>query len=213
VLAAQPDMEIVGEAQNGRDAVLLANQTLPDVVLMDLAMPVLNGLEATRQIVKQVPATKVLVLTSHEDGECVTQLMQAGAAGYLLKQTAANDLPVAIRQVRRGVAFYSAPIARRIRDESQAAARGERTKAQTRLTAREAEVLQLVASGYSNREAAVQMGISIKTIEKHRQQVMNKLNIHESAGLTRYAISKGIALSAPGQKEASGKAIPLLVQQ
>jgi DNA-binding NarL/FixJ family response regulator len=193
LLKAEEDMEVVGEAENGRQAVMMARKTPPDVVVMDVAMPLLNGLEATRQILKTVPGTKVLVLTSYGDDECVEQLMQAGAAGYLIKQTAANDLLKAIREVQRGNAFFSPAIAKRLRDQCREAFTcGQPAKKSTELTSREAEVLQLIAEGFSNKQIAAELTISIKTVEKHRQQVMNKLNIHDVAGLTRYAISKGL---------------------
>jgi DNA-binding NarL/FixJ family response regulator len=193
VLATQQDMEVVGEADNGADAVVLARKLTPDVVLMDVAMPKVNGMEATRQILKESPSTKVLILTSYGDDECVAQLMKAGAAGYLIKQTAANELPQAIREVRRGNAFFSPAIAKHLRNGAQAAFNeGRPGQINRTLTSREAEVLRLVAEGMSNKEAAGALGISIKTVEKHRQQVMNKLNIHEVAGLTRYALAKGI---------------------
>jgi len=193
LLAVEEDIEIVGEAQDGREAVELTQKTSPDVVVMDLAMPVLNGLEATRQILKRVPTTRVLVLTSYADDECVSQLTQAGATGYLTKQAAANDLVQAIRAVRRGKAFYSPDIAERLRDRHSASLKGgELPKKRRELTEREAEVLQLVAEGFSNKEIASDLGISIKTVDKHRQTVMNKLDIHETAGLTRYAISRGM---------------------
>jgi DNA-binding NarL/FixJ family response regulator len=199
LLAAEEDMDVVGEAENGRQAVIQAKKTPPDVVVMDVAMPLLNGLEATRQILKLLPSTKVLVLTSYGDDECVAQMMQAGAAGYLIKQTAANDLLKAIREVQRGNAFFSPAIAKRLRDQCREAfANGQPSKKSGELTSREAEVLQLIAEGFSNKQIAGELGISIKTVEKHRQQVMNKLNIHDVAGLTRYAISKGlIERSAP----------------
>jgi DNA-binding NarL/FixJ family response regulator len=188
LLVNQPDFEIAGEAGDGRQAVKLAQELTPDVVLMDLAMPFVNGLEATRQIVKSCPSTRILVLSSYGDEECVSQLLKAGAAGYLLKQTAANELPQAIRELRRGNSFFSPAIARHLSCASLQTGRfGKDTR---ELTSRETEVLQLVAEGFSNKEAAVKLGISIKTLEKHRQQVMNKLNIHEVAGLTRYAISR-----------------------
>ena len=193
LLKAEEDMEVLGEAENGRQAVMLARKTPPDVVVMDVAMPLLNGLEATRQIIKSVPNTKVLVLTSYGDDECVEQLMKAGAAGYLIKQTAANDLLKAIREVQRGNAFFSPAIAKRLRDQCREAfTSGQPAKKNTDLTSREAEVLQLIAEGFSNKQIAAELTISIKTVEKHRQQVMNKLNIHDVAGLTRYAISKGL---------------------
>jgi len=192
LLNIEPDMQVVGEAENGIQAVSLAKKTTPDIVLMDLAMPGMNGLRATREILKAVSTARVLVLTSYNDDECVNQLMKAGAAGYLVKQTAAGELPSAIRQVRRGSPWYSPSIAKRLRDLDRIATENGGERHKTELTAREIEVLQLVAQGYSNREAATKLDISIKTIEKHRQQVMNKLNIHEVAGLTRYAIAQGI---------------------
>ncbi len=193
LLCAEEDMEVVGEAENGRQAVMMARKTPPDVVVMDVAMPLLNGLEATRQILKLVPNTKVLVLTSYGDDDCVQQLMEAGASGYLIKQTAANDLLKAIREVQRGNAFFSPAIAKRLRDQCrQAFSSGQPARKGVELTSRESEVLQLIAEGFSNKQIAAELCISIKTVEKHRQQVMNKLNIHDVAGLTRYAISKGL---------------------
>ncbi len=180
LLASEEDIEVIGEAENGRQAVMQARKTPPDVVVMDVAMPLLNGLEATRQILKLVPAPKVLVLTSYGDDECVEQMMQAGAAGYLIKQTAANDLLKAIREVQRGNAFFSPAIAKRLRDQCRDAfANGRGNKKPGELTTREAEVLQLIAEGFSNKQIAAELSISIKTVEKHRQQVMNKLNIHD----------------------------------
>jgi DNA-binding NarL/FixJ family response regulator len=192
LLEAEGDMVVVGEAENGRAAVMLAKKTLPDVVVMDVAMSGMNGLEATRQIVRNVPSAKVLVLTSYGDDDYVAQLMGAGATGYLLKQTAAADLLKAIREVRGGNAFFSPVIAKRLRQQSHTALMlGESSARSGKLTSREAEVLQLVAEGLANKQIAAELGISIKTVEKHRQQAMNKLNIHDIAGLTRYAMSKG----------------------
>jgi len=190
LLATEPDIEVVGEAPDGRRALTMAKQSTPDVVVMDVAMPLLNGMDATRQIIRNCRGTAVLVLSSYTDEECVSQLLKAGAAGYLTKQSAATELPKAIREVRRGNRFFSPAIARQLQEQERA--KREEYGEKTELTAREAEVLQLVATGFSNRESANELGISIKTIEKHRQQVMNKLKIHETAGLTRYAISKGI---------------------
>jgi len=193
LLAAEDDMEVISEAENGRQAVMLAKKQPPDVVVMDVAMPLLNGLEATKQILKNVPGTKVLVLTSYGDDDCVAKLMQAGATGYLIKQTAANDLLKAIREVHRGNAFFSPVIAKRLRDQCRdALTNGHTARRNGELTSRESEVLQLIAEGFSNKQIAGELNISIKTVEKHRQQVMNKLNIHDVAGLTRYAISKGL---------------------
>ena len=193
LLNFEEDIEVLGEAENGRQAVMAARKNPPDIVVMDVAMPLLNGLEATRQILKAVPTAKILVLTSYGDDECVEQLMQAGASGYLIKQTAANELLKAIREVQRGNAFFSPAIAKRLRDRCREVfTTGRPGRKASELTSREAEVLQLIAEGFSNKQIAGELTISIKTVEKHRQQVMNKLNIHDVAGLTRYAISKGM---------------------
>ena len=200
LLMAEGDIDIVGEAENGRQAIQLVKKLLPDVAVMDIAMPVLNGLEATRQITRSVPGTKVLILSTYSDDEYVQQLTEAGAAGYLVKQTAANDLLKAIREAHRGNAFFSPAVAKRLRDQCrQAFVSGQPIKKRTDyLTTREAEVLQLIAEGRANKQIAAELCISIKTVEKHRQQVMNKLNIHDVAGLTRHAIAKGIIESNAG---------------
>jgi DNA-binding NarL/FixJ family response regulator len=194
LLTNQPDFEIVGEAGDGRQAVKAAQEFTPDVVLMDLAMPFVNGLEATRLILKSCPSTRILVLSSYGDEECVAQMLKAGAAGYLLKQTAANELPQAIRELRRGNSFFSPAIARHLSCAAKASLQtGRYGKDNRQLTARETEVLQLVAEGFSNKEAAVKL-------------VMNKLNIHEVAGLTRYAISRRMV--SPGRPERSEAVAP-----
>ena len=186
-------MEGVGEADTGREALQLARQLQPDVIIMDIAMPMLNGIEAARMITKELPRSRVLMLSTYSEDSYVRKVMEAGAAGYLVKHSAADDLLTAIREVYRGHAFFSPSIAKRISDIYQASLNkpGLASK-DASLTSREAEVLQLVAEGYPNKQIADILGISIKTVEKHRQQVMNKLNIHETAGLTRYAINKGI---------------------
>jgi DNA-binding NarL/FixJ family response regulator len=189
LLTSQSDIHVVAEAADGRQAVSLARRDPPDVVVMDIAMPYLNGMDATRQIVKSCPGTAVLVLSSYWDQECVGRLLHAGAAGYLAKQTAATELSQAIRDVHTGKQFVSPAIVRQMRERERMVAEFG-GKDNLVLTPREIEVLQLVAEGYSNKEAAEHLGISIKTIEKHRQQVMNKLNIHETAGLTRYALAR-----------------------
>jgi len=200
LLMSEEDIEIVGEADNGRQAVLLVKKVLPDVVVMDIAMPQLNGLEATRQITRSAPSVKVLVLSSYSDDEYVQQLTEAGAAGYLIKQTAANDLLKAIREAHKGNAYFSPSIAKRLRDQCREAfVSGQPTRRRTdQLTTREAEVLQLIAEGRANKQIASELCISIKTVEKHRQQVMNKLGIHDVAGLTRHAIARGIIESNSG---------------
>jgi DNA-binding NarL/FixJ family response regulator len=197
LLEAQQDMEVVGEAKDGREAITKAREKSPDVVVMDISMPGLNGLEATREISRALPSTKVLVLTSYDDDDCIAQMTRAGAVGYLTKRSAANDLSEAIRLVRRGRSFYTPDIAKRIREkEDETVTRG------SALTMREEQVLQLVAEGFPNKGIAAQLGISVKTVEKHRQAVMNKLNIHETAGLTRFALSKRhVPYGAPAPTE------------
>jgi DNA-binding NarL/FixJ family response regulator len=193
LLAAEDDIEVVGEAANGREAVRLAKQTSPELILMDVAMPLLNGFEATRQILKAIPATKVLVLSSYRDDDYVQRMLQAGAGGYLLKETAATDLLRAIRQVHQGKRFFSPSIARRFGEGIGSGAAPRPPTAPAREpTPREAEVVQLIAEGLSNKQIAAELRVSIKTVEKHRQGVMDKLNIHDIAGLTRYAMAKGL---------------------
>jgi len=194
LLEAEHDIKVVAEAENGRQAVQLAKRHKPDVVVMDVAMPLLNGLEATRQITKDAPHSKVLILSSYSDDEYVQELTEQGATGYLIKQSAANDLLKAVREAQKGNAFFSPSISKRLLEHCRdALIRGPTNKKRgRRLTSREAEVLQLIAEGNANKQIASELSISIKTVEKHRQQVMNKLNIHDVAGLTRHAISKGI---------------------
>ncbi len=194
LLEAEPDMTVVGEADNGRRAVQLAVKLRPEVVVMDIAMPRLNGLEATRQIAKEAPATKVLILSSYDNDEFVDQSTKAGAAGYLLKQTAAADLLQAIREAKEGNVFFSPAVSRRlVENYRQTLIKGAPVKQRSDLlTSRERELLQLVAEGKLNKQIAAELNLSIKTVEKHRQNLMNKLQIHDIAGLTRYAIAKGV---------------------
>jgi DNA-binding NarL/FixJ family response regulator len=196
LLMAEEDMEVVGQAQDGREGVALALKSGPDVVVMDLSMPVLNGLEATRRILKSLPETRVIVLSSYQDDETVEKLIKAGAAGYLTKQSASHELCQAVREVRRGKTFFSPAIAQVLRQKERAS----RMPRGGLLTEREAQVLQLIAEGFPNKAIAAELGISIKTVEKHRQAVMGKLNIHEAAGLTRYAIAKGVLKSSREKK-------------
>jgi len=194
LLSVEDDIEVAGEVQDGREAVRLIEKLLPDVVLMDIAMPLLNGVEATRQILKLAPATRVLILSAHSDDEYVLQVIEAGAAGYLLKQTAANTLVMAIREAHRGGTYFSRSISKRLGElREKSMGRGNKPrKGAVSLTSREREVLQLIAEGMGNKQTAAELGISIKTVEKHRQHLMSKLGIHDTAGLTRYAISAGI---------------------
>ena len=194
LLSVEPDLEVVGEADSGRHAVQLAQKLMPDVIVMDIAMPTLNGMEATRQLSREVPSSKVLILSSYGDDEYVEQLTEAVAAGYLVKETAANDLVKAIREVEQGNVFFSPSISRRLMDHYRKVfLSGQPMRAKgEHLSSRESEVLQLIAEGRPNKQIAGELCISIKTVEKHRQRVMEKLNLHDIASLTRYALSKGI---------------------
>jgi DNA-binding NarL/FixJ family response regulator len=198
LLKTDGHFRMVGEARNGREAVEMAQAHRPDVILMDIAMPVLNGLEATRQILTANPAARVIVLSAHSDDEYIERMNAAGVAGFLEKQTSAEILATAIREVAKGGTFFSPGVARRMQEaKSKPRNRDGLVKANSaRLTSRESEVLQLVAEGSANKQVAAELGISIKTVEKHRQHLMDKLNIHDTAGLTRYAISAGVIESA-----------------
>jgi DNA-binding NarL/FixJ family response regulator len=196
LLATEADLEVVGEAQTGRQAVALAKKLRPAVVVMDIAMPLLNGLEATRQIRKAIPGAKVLMLSAHGDDAYVEQAIAFGAAGFLLKQTSSHDLSRAIREVQKGKTFFSPAIAKRLRDQKSPVGGRLLRKRVARLTSREMEVLQLIAEGLPNKQVAGELDISIKTVEKYRQSLMQKLNIHDIAGLTRYAIGAGIIESS-----------------
>ncbi len=183
----------------GREAVKNAALSLkPDVILMDIAMPVLNGLESTRQILAANPAAKVIILSAHSDDEYLERMTEAGASGFLEKQSSAEILTKAIQEVAKGKKFYSPAIAKRLTNrQNQPRDRDGMVKANgQRLTSREAEVLQLVAEGSANKQVAAELGISIKTVEKHRQHLMDKLNLHDTASLTRYAISAGVIESS-----------------
>jgi DNA-binding NarL/FixJ family response regulator len=194
LIELENDFEVAGEARTGREAVVQVKKLHPDVVLMDIAMPLLNGLEATRQMVKALPSVKVLILSAHSDDAYVNSANESGAMGFLLKQGTAHDVCRAIREVHKGKTFFSPSISRRqdrIHPLLPDGAGGLKKKA-TPLTSREMEVLQLVAEGKANKETASELGIGIKTVEKHREHIMQKLDIHDTAGLTRYAISSGI---------------------
>jgi DNA-binding NarL/FixJ family response regulator len=193
LLEAEGDFEVVGEAETGRQAVQLAKTLRPDVVVMDIAMPLLNGMEATRRIVKDVPATRVLILSAHGDDEYIRQVVLLGAAGYLVKQTSADVLGRAIQEIQKGNTFFSPSIATRLHSLSLDSPEGRETiKKIPGLSSREMEVLQLIAEGKANKQVAGELGISIKTVEKHRQHLMHKLDLHDTAGITRYAIAAGI---------------------
>lgn len=192
LLRAEPDFEVAGEAEDGIKAIALAAELHPDVILMDLAMPRKSGFEATQEIARTLPSSKVLVLSSYGDDELILKLIEAGAAGYITKHSASEDLLEAIRQVSAGRTYFSPMIRRRFQRKGLNPVPGRRSMGLPGLTPRETEVLRFIAAGLATKEIAERMGVSTKTVEKHRQAVMDKLNIHEIAGLTRYAASKGL---------------------
>jgi len=196
LLESEPDFRIVGEAANGREAVEMTKKLRPNVIVMDIAMPVLNGLEATKQIVKAAPATKVIILSAHSDDAYIEHLNTAGAAGYLIKQSSSPVLAKAIREVEKGNTFFGPSIAKRLHAGKPAEGGKASRNHVANLTSREMEVLQLIAEGEANKQIAGALKISIKTVEKHRQKIMDKLEIHDTAGLTRYAIGAGIIESS-----------------
>ncbi|MGB2868598.1 MAG: response regulator transcription factor [Bacteroidota bacterium] len=185
--------EVVGEAENGQEAVQVVKKTSPDVVLLDISMPILNGVQATQRIKKFNSRIKILVLSMHKDEEYVREVFQAGAAGYILKQTTREDLIRAIKEVHKGNAYLSPSIAKHLVSDYREVVKGSRFgRIRSGLTPRELEVLQLVAEGNSNKAIAKQLYISVKTVETHRQKIMDVLKIHDVAGLTRYAIAHRI---------------------
>jgi len=197
LLASETDIRIVAEAGNGREAVKLALSLRPDVVVMDIAMPLLNGMEATRQILAKAPGIRVLILSAHSDDAYVEHVIALGAAGYLLKQSSSSMLAKAIRDVHRGLSCFTPALTRHLRRRGKISpAGGEQKVPDLQLSSREHEVLQLIAEGKANKETADILHISIKTVEKHRHQVMRKLNLSNTASLTRYAIAHGIIESS-----------------
>lgn len=190
---------IVGQARTGREAVDLASVLRPDVILMDIAMPDLNGVEATKQILAATPGARIAILSAHSEDEYIDLLMAAGATGFLEKQASASTLTKALHAAAEGKPCFSPSIARRLAARASAPRTrdGEVRAQQPRLTRRESEVLQLVAEGAANKQVAGHLGISIKTVEKHRQHLMDKLGIHETAGLTRYALEHGVIERQP----------------
>jgi DNA-binding NarL/FixJ family response regulator len=195
MLEMEADLQVVGEAQDGRQAVESAAKLHPDVILMDIAMPQLNGLEATRQILKALPGAKVLILSAHSDDAYVKGATDSGAMGFLLKQSSARDVCRSIREIQKGKTLFSPSISKRL-DRRARDRMGSIHKNDPELTSREMEVLQLIAEGKTNKETASALGIGIKTVEKHREHLMDKLDIHDTAGLTRHAIAAGIIESS-----------------
>lgn len=190
LLQAKENIEVIGEAANGHQAVAEVARLRPEVVLMDLAMPLLNGIEATRRITSETPSIRVLFLSSYSDEQHVQQALDAGASGYVMKETASQELLHAINDVRNGNAFFSPLIAESLLQRWKNRKGRPKASATPTLTDRQKDVLQLIAEGYSTNQMAPLLCISASTVEKHRQRLMKKLNIHEVATLTRYAVSQ-----------------------
>ncbi len=188
ILGAQPDMEIVGEAGNGREAVELAEKLRPEVVVMDVAMPELNGIEATRRITGAAPHTRVLALSMHKDSVYVRETLRAGARGYLLKDSPAGELLAAVRAVASGQGYLSPEVSNAVLDDY----RRHVSNPIDLLTSREREVLQMLAEGKTNKEIAGVLNLSVYTVDAHRGRIMEKLNLHSINELVRFAVRNGL---------------------
>lgn len=192
VLDAQPGISVVGEAEDGRQALEMVERLRPDVVVMDIAMPNLNGAEATRQIKRRFPQTRVVILTMHENEQYLSQIVNAGATGCVLKRSAGTELVTAVKAAARGESYFSPSLATMMLDvyRMQLAEKGEDEL--SLLTEREREVLQLIAEGKSNQEIADQLVVSIKTVQTHRMHIMDKLDAHDRGDLVKHAIRLGV---------------------
>ncbi len=205
LLELEPDIVVVDEAENGMEAVACAIKHKPMVILMDIAMPILNGIEATKQIMKKLPETRVIILSAYADDNYVDKALEVGACGYLLKQCSPSLLVVAIRDAYNGDYVFSPSIETRLKHLNQEKIDNNghsKFKTQT-LSSRENQILQLIAEGMSNKVIANLLTISIKTVDKHRQNLMKKLSIHDTAGLTRYAITEGIIENSQHSRRSS----------
>ncbi len=192
LLKAQPGWEVCAEAANGREAVEKAKALKPDIVILDLAMPELNGLEATRQIRRNVPDAEVIILTMHESEQVVREVLDAGARGYILKSDAGRDLVTAVEAVSRKVPFFTSKVAAMVMEAYLNGRGGSGSEDRRRLSPREREILQMLAEGMSSKEVAVKLGISVKSAETHRSNIMRKLDLHSVSDLVRYAIRNKI---------------------
>jgi DNA-binding NarL/FixJ family response regulator len=193
ILEDRPDWEVVAEAGDGRDAVRQAEEVKPDVAIIDVAMPLLNGIETTRQISRKSPATRILVLSMHSDEAYVNQILKAGATGYLLKDSADVDLLQAVDAVSKGKSFFSPAIAKVMLDDyvRQLADKGITDRYES-LSEREREIFQLIAEGKANKEIAALLSISPSTVETHRARIMEKLDLHSAAEIVLYAVRRGV---------------------
>ncbi|HSV31593.1 MAG TPA: response regulator transcription factor [Atribacteraceae bacterium] len=195
LLGLSPEMDVVGEASNGVEALEMVRKFKPDVVLMDIAMPLMDGLEATRRLAREFPETKVLALTQHDDREYVFQIIEAGARGFISKTVASSDLVMGIRSVSRGDSFLSPNVAKFLVDDFQREVVGRKSlDPYEQLTEREREILRLLAEGYTIPEIAEMLVLSPKTVEGHKTRLMGKLDLHNRTELVKYAVRKGIII-------------------
>ena len=192
LLESEPNLKVVGEAGNGYDALELVKELRPDIVLLDVMMPNLNGLEVARQISKQFRFTRIIILSMYDDEGFVLEALANGALGYVLKDSNSSDLIKAIHEVTAGRRYLSSPLSDRAIAAYQTFARSGGVEKYDPLTTREREVLQLMVEGFTNAEVAAKLGVSVRTAETHRANLMNKLDIHSQAELVRYAIKRGI---------------------
>jgi two-component system response regulator NreC len=187
-LLEREGFQVVGEASDGQEAIRRVQSLHPDIAVMDISMPILNGIDAARELSRSFPKTKSILLTQHDEDQYISEALEAGVKGYVLKSQVASDLVQAIKQVSRGQAYLSPGVSRAVMD----AFRSKSKKSRDPLTARERQVLQLIAEGKSTKDIASLLGISVKTAESHRTRLMRKLDIHETASLVRYAVRRGI---------------------
>jgi DNA-binding NarL/FixJ family response regulator len=197
LLEEETDITVVGEAEDGREAVEKVLELSPEVVVMDIGMPSLNGLEAVKAIKKRLPTTRILILSMHENEEYIAEALKSGVSGYLIKKSAPRDLIAAIRLAHQGESFLSPAISTKVINRFFQRTTGPTDptpKAETTLTAREREVIQLIAEGRVNKEIAAELGISLKTVKNHRSNLMEKLDLHNTAEITQYAIRTGLVI-------------------
>lgn len=191
LINAQPDMEVIGEAADGNSAVYAAVACQPDIVIMDISMPALNGIQATTELKRVNPHVKVLALSVHEDVSYLQELLHAGASGYVLKRAAADALIQAVRTVASGAVYLDPPLAQKMVNRSDQPATHQNTTPSAALSEREADVMRLIAQGYSNKEIAAQLNLSIKTVETYKARAMEKLRLDSRVAIVRYAVQQG----------------------
>jgi len=191
-LVQEKAFEIVGEAVDGEEALRLAGDLLPEIILLDINMPGMNGLEAARLLTKRVPKSKILILTMHDTKEYVSRMVSTGVQGYVLKDSSPSELITAIEAVHRGESYFSPKVSQTVMNDYIKITRAKGKKGSVELSRRESEVLSLIAEGLGNKEIASRLFVSVRTVETHRERIIRKLDIHTVAGLTRYALTKGI---------------------